>query len=218
MCFGQALYDEFYLPTGHCKLMKSWIEAFLNANALRWSLFLPLVFSCGAAFYLTASFEPSWSQMAVPACLCTAIMAFSRRRYTFVLFVSLLCVLLLLGGGVAKFKAHTLNSPVLLEQIEFVRVEGVLAAVEHGDNGNRLLIQPSTISGLARDRTPRFVRVTQKKKRRSVQADPSHAWRHYLHHHIRAFPEISTFDVRRFFDNWAALDMCWVTAPPWRLI
>ena len=144
--------------------MKSWIEAFLNANALRWSLFLPLAFACGAAFYLTASFEPSWSQMAVPACLCAAIMAFSRRRHTFVPFVSLLCVLFFLGGSVAKFKAHALDSPVLLEQIEFVRVEGVLAAVEHGDNGNRLLIQPSTISGLARDRTPRFVRVAQKKQ------------------------------------------------------
>ena len=142
--------------------MKSWIEAFLNANALRWSLFLPLAFASGAAFYLTASFEPSWSQMAIPICLCTAIAAYSRQRYAFVSFVSLLGVLFFLGSSVTKLKAHTLQSPVLLEQIEFVRVEGVLAAVEHGDNGNRLLIQPSTISGLARDRTPRFVRVTQK--------------------------------------------------------
>ncbi len=139
-----------------------WVR-FLDLHAFRWSLFLPIVLASGAAWYLTATNEPPhWAIIIASLAAVASFLHFRRRNRPSLAFVALLVAVFPIGALVAMSHALLAVAPRIEERTPPVRIEGVLARVEAGQNGNRLLLQVSAISDMPRTDTPRKIRVTQK--------------------------------------------------------
>lgn len=143
--------------------MRRVIQAFWEENALRWALFLPLAYALGAAYYMTSRDEPSWGVLLGSVVAGVVSMRLLHSRWSWIGAAGAVVLMLGAGGLAAKIRAIVVKAPVLIEETDISVVEGVLVGIEHGENGNRLVIRASAISNLSSADTPVYVRVTQKK-------------------------------------------------------
>lgn len=128
---------------------------------LRMPLFAPIGLAAGAAYYLTALTEPSWSVLAAAlaaALVLYAVALVAGRSLLAILFLSF--AMAPAGAAVAKARAHYVAAPVLSAQLGPVRVEGALVEIDSNDNNARLRLDVDAISDLPRTQTPKFVRFS----------------------------------------------------------
>ena len=137
------------------------VEALAQVD--RWTLWTPVAFGSGAATYIGLRREPDIAIcLAIAAVLVLGVAvarSWGRSR-------GLVIVLSLLAFGAAGFaagvvKARLVAAPVAPADRKPVTVEGwVVDVVSASGAKPRLLIAPTTISGLSPDETPKLVRVS----------------------------------------------------------
>ncbi|HEY8570854.1 ComEC/Rec2 family competence protein [Phenylobacterium sp.] len=141
----------------------TWLAAQVGRQADRWTLWTPVAFGLGAAFYFTLLREPqawvAWAGLAVTAVLVTAAARWSASRPVTVALVLAAC----LAGGfsMAKVRTEAVKAPIAPEESRPQRLQGwVVDVASPGEGGQRLLIAPARIGDWLPEATPIRVRVT----------------------------------------------------------
>lgn len=126
------------------------------------ALWAPVAFGLGAAAYLGLKAEPSRiaAAAAVAAGAGLAAAAFAARRRRAVAAVLLLLALGAFGFAAAKLHSDAIATPIAPSGLGVVRVEGwVVDIASPSDKGERLVIAPVRIDGLAPAATPGRIRI-----------------------------------------------------------
>ncbi len=127
----------------------------VRAQAARWTLWAPVAFGFGAAFYITARSEP-------PVWLVAAVLAaaFALQRLRRGVLLTLLAFAVA-GGAAGKLRTELVRTPIVPAADGPRTVEGWVVDVDSREAGKgRLLIAPVRIGGLAAEDTPKRIRVT----------------------------------------------------------
>jgi competence protein ComEC len=155
------------LITRHAK-MPSWAEFRagvadeVSSQFGRLPIWAPVGFGAGAATYLGLKCEPHLLQV---ACGCGGVIAITligaylaRRRA--VIALSAIIGLAAAGFLVAKLHSDRVAAPIAPTGLGAARIEGWVVDVETpSETGERLLIAPVRVEGLAPERTPTRVRI-----------------------------------------------------------
>src|SRR6185312_1393197 len=145
-------------PSGRALL--AWISAQLARQADRWALWTPVAFGCGCGLYFGLRREPAlWPLVAVAAALWLAALGLRRwGRAPFAAGVTLLLAFAASGVLAGKLQTIDLAGPIA-PPLAGVAVEGwVVDVASRGTSGPRLLIAPTSISGLPGALLPKRVR------------------------------------------------------------
>ena len=131
-------------------------------QATRWPLWAPVAFGGGAAAYFGLRTEPPlWLAAALALSAIAAALVVRQRRAS--PWVLIACALLAFAGsGFLAAKVRTLRAAApILPPMAAALVEGwVVDVASPSQTGQRLLIAPTSIAGVAPERTPNRVRVT----------------------------------------------------------
>ena len=143
--------------------LERFLKGGLDDQAMRWPLLLPLGLVTGAAFYMTAAFEPDWLLILAPLAVGVAGWVTLRPRGGGMLalgFALLACV----GAGALSGKIRTIlvAAPVLKEEMGPVRIEGIIAEIDASERSRRVRIDVRAIERLGPAATPDFVRFSFK--------------------------------------------------------
>lgn len=132
-------------------------------NLDRHFLWTPVAFGLGATVYLETRVEPAaWALAGLATLLGLAWWLGRRWNAAAIVVIGLsLAASGAAGTCVAKLRSDRVGAPVITGERVVRRVEGfVVDVVSPGAGGQRLVIAPVSISGLAWDQTPRRIRVT----------------------------------------------------------
>ncbi len=128
----------------------------------RLALWAPVAFGAGAASYLALKSEPPlWPAAAALALLSLValgvrIHAGSRAAVA----LSTLGALAAAGFFVAKLHSDRIAAPIAPDNLGMVAVQGFVVDIENpSERGERILIAPVSIAGLAAERTPPLIRI-----------------------------------------------------------
>ena len=129
------------------------------------ALWVPVLVGAGALIYLLLTREPpAWAGW-VAAGAGGVLMLLAGRLGPAPAAVGLL----LAGFALAVLRAETAGTPVLQVPIRIVEVTGrVIETIGHPDGRARLLIEVAAIEGIAREATPRRVRIAMRKADRRL--------------------------------------------------
>ncbi|MDP3856013.1 ComEC/Rec2 family competence protein [Phenylobacterium sp.] len=133
-----------------------------RAQTDRWTLWTPVAFGTGAAFYLALPAEPltlvALLALAAAALLIAAVQWSPRRTLTVLLVLTAFG----LGGFAAgKLRAQAVRAPITPAATGVITLEGfVVDVVSPGQGGPRVVIAPIRVSGLEPQATPIRARVT----------------------------------------------------------
>jgi len=133
----------------------------VNDQALRWPLLRPLALAFGAAFYMTAPFEPDWPVLLGVALPAGFVWLILRRRgggLLALMFSLVACAGL--GAIAGKARTASVAAPVLRQEIGPVRIEGVIAEIDASERSRRISIRTRAIEGLTPLETPKYVRFS----------------------------------------------------------
>jgi competence protein ComEC len=128
----------------------------------RLPLWSPVAFGLGAALYMGLKAEPSlWVAVSVAALACLAAAgARLGARHRGLFAISWLIALVACGFLCAKIHSDRVAAPIAPNGLGVVSVRGWVVDVETpSEHGERLLIAPTRISGLAPERTPTRIRL-----------------------------------------------------------
>jgi competence protein ComEC len=150
----------FTVPSlGQCL---SWLRAQFALQSHRAALWAPVAFGTGAAGYLGLKIEPPEWVALVTAAVGVALFVAARlhaRSRSAVIMAGLLA-LVAMGFMVAKVHSDRVASPIAADRGGIVFVEGwVIDVATPSERGERLLIAPTRISGLAPEDTPTRIRI-----------------------------------------------------------
>ena len=139
-----------------------WLRGEIAAQSDRAALWAPVAFGLGAATFLGLEAEPSvWFGLLVGAAGLVGFAAswvFSRHRG--VIACSGLLALIAVGFLVAKIHSDGVAAPIAPARGGVVTLEGWVVDIDTpSEKGERVLIAPVAISGLAPDATPTRVRI-----------------------------------------------------------
>jgi competence protein ComEC len=133
------------------------------AQSLRWRLWAPVAFGCGAAIYFALKSEPPLWPLALGAAVGAGAWLAARRLGAgrMVTLPLMLLACLALGLAVAKVRTERVTAPIAPALAEPTVVEGwVLDVDSPGDRGHRVVLAPVRIRGLAPEETPIRLRAT----------------------------------------------------------
>ncbi|HOY78986.1 MAG TPA: ComEC/Rec2 family competence protein [Hyphomonadaceae bacterium] len=117
----------------------------------------------GAAFYMSAPAEPSWELLLGATAPLVVAWAWVRRRGVGTLSLLLTMFMCVGIGPVAgKVRTELVAAPVLKEQIDPVRIEGVIAEIDASERSRRVRIDVRAIERLSPEQTPKYVRFSFK--------------------------------------------------------
>ena len=141
--------------------MLAWLQGQIAVQGVRWKLWTPVAFGCGASLYFALMREPqawlAWAMLAAAAVL----LASARRPSRPIAAALVLAACGLAGFAMAKIRVERVKAPVAADAAGPQRLLGwVVDVVSPGQGGQRLLIAPYRIGDLAPEATPIRVRVT----------------------------------------------------------
>lgn len=140
--------------------LASWVAENFAAERDRWANWLPVLLGLGIAIYFGLEREPaSWTRLlwVGPACLALGLRRGQGRAYLW----ALAATLVLIGFGVAQWRATAVAAPVLKRQIGPVTVFGTIENLDRRDDGSaRVVLADPDIRGLAAADTPWRIRIT----------------------------------------------------------
>lgn len=138
----------------------SWVAENFAAERDRWANWVPVLLGLGIAIYFGLEREPApWARLLwiAPACLALGLRRGQGRAYLW----ALAATLVLLGFGVAQWRATAVAAPVLKRQIGPVTVFGTVENLDRRDDGSaRVVLADPAIRGLAAEDTPGRIRIT----------------------------------------------------------
>lgn len=140
-----------------------WLRDEATAQLERWVLWAPVAFGAGAGTYFAQPREPGLP-LAFGLLALAIVSAVAAWRWAGGRALGVLVLLLafgLAGFSAAKIRAWRVAAPVLLEATGPRTLSAwVIDVASPGQGGQRLLLAPVRISGLAADATPVRIRVT----------------------------------------------------------
>jgi len=123
-----------------------------------WVLWLPVFLGLGIGVYFSLPFEPpTWIAWAAPAIAVLAI--FAVRKRTTLLLLTLALTASIVGFSVAIGRTVAVDAPQLERRIGPTLLGGTIDAVEARTKGIRVTLSNISLDRLARDRTPKKVRI-----------------------------------------------------------
>ncbi|WP_243626053.1 ComEC/Rec2 family competence protein [Phenylobacterium hankyongense] len=142
--------------------MRAWLVEQAGLQADRWTLWTPVAFGIGSAFYFALLREPqvwvAWGCGVAAVALLTGA-AWSHRRALTLGLVLAAC--LIAGFAMGKIRTERVKAPVAPAGAAPQRLEGwVVDVAAPGQGGQRLLIAPARIGDWPAEATPIRVRVT----------------------------------------------------------
>ncbi len=156
---GRSSPAEAHIRPG--RLSIGLIERTLTEQALRVPLLIPIGLAAGAAIYLTAGIEPSWTIVLLPTLLCAFLLVWAHRAgFQAVFWLTALALATTVGLLAAKTRTSLIAAPVLIAETGPSRIEGRLVEIDANDRNKRLRLRVAAIEGLAPDATPKFVRFS----------------------------------------------------------
>lgn len=162
---GEGASDDAALLTPSRGRLHSAGEAFaaaIAAQADRWFLWAPVAFGGGCATYVGARAEPAWILALTPAicCFAAAVAARGRIRMRALVIAIMLAAFFACGFAAGKIRNALVAGPVV-PPVGVVSVSGWVVDVDSpGATGQRIIVAPTSIGGLAPDALPRRIRVT----------------------------------------------------------
>jgi competence protein ComEC len=134
------------------------------AERQRWSLWVPVGLGVGIVAYFSLGMEPSlgiaWGLAAIGTVLCMLAVIGHRVPVAAILLASFVGFGLI-GFSLAKFRTELVRAPTIERELEGVRIEGKLLAIKSGSDGKaRLVVAPTRIQYLARDKLPAKVQLS----------------------------------------------------------
>jgi competence protein ComEC len=143
-------------------LFRAGVAAEFSAQFERLPLWAPVAFGIGAAIYLGLKSEPQlqttvyWCGGAVAVASTCAFLA----RWRPLIALATLIALAVSGFMIAKLHSDRVAAPITPSGMGAARVEGWVVDVETpSDTGERLLIAPVRVEGLAPEQTPTRIRI-----------------------------------------------------------
>jgi len=139
-----------------------WLTRQIADQGARWKLWTPVAFGGGAAVYFALPREPqawlAWASLALAGLL---LVLARRLGGALAAAAAVLTACGIAGFGAAKVRVERVKAPVAVETAAPQRLQGwVLDVAAPGQGGQRLLIAPYRIEGLAPQATPIRVRIT----------------------------------------------------------
>ncbi|WP_170294764.1 ComEC/Rec2 family competence protein [Roseospira navarrensis] len=140
--------------------LSRWLAETLEAERVRWPLWLPVAVGLGVALYFASPEEPPrWTGAAMAAGVLVLIAVARRAAWITALLLALGAATV--GFVAAQERAHTVAAPVLAERIGPIAVSGRVIEVEaRANGGHRVTLDRVALAGWSRDGTPARVRVT----------------------------------------------------------
>lgn len=126
-------------------------------------LWCGVFFALGIGIYFALPSEPNvW--FSIILAFMTGVLLFLGRQEYFSRLILSYVFFCALGFFVVTLKANIVAAPVLQDPIFDTKISGVVVKVEPRTDGQRLTLGQVTISSLALDKTPRYVRVNFDKR------------------------------------------------------
>jgi competence protein ComEC len=140
-----------------------WAQAVARVD--RWSLWTPVALGCGAAVYFVLPREPAawlaWTLLALAGALALLRARWSGRRAVAIGLA--LLAFAIAGFASAKLRTERVRAPVAPMGLPVTTIDAfVVDIASPGQGGQRLLLAPLRVQGLAPAETPIRVRVTLK--------------------------------------------------------
>lgn len=126
----------------------------------RFALWVPVLFGTGIGVYFALPGEPPLVMAAALVLIALAWRVVSRYGALGLLVSGAVCCIAL-GFFAAKLRTEMVAAPMLAQKMDFAAITGWAAKWEdRAGQKNRLTIRVHAIDGLAREATPRLVRIT----------------------------------------------------------
>jgi competence protein ComEC len=135
------------------------LEMVLDAERGRWFLWLPVFFGGGIALYLSLLTEPPLSLGLAAALAAFAALIFMPRSSGNLIACSA-ALMMALGFLAAKANALMVAAPSLERTLRFTTVDGWIDRLEPQEKRVRLVLRVIAIERLAKEVTPRLVKVS----------------------------------------------------------
>lgn len=121
-------------------------------------LWIPVFFAVGIGAYFLLPFEPPLALGLMFWLFSVCLHVFSKGFLRYLFFA---LVLICSGFMVSSLRTVTVDTPVLVKQIKFADVSGHVVLVEPMEEGggSRVVLSNLFIDGMARDETPRKIRL-----------------------------------------------------------
>lgn len=124
-------------------------------------LFLPVAFGLGILLFFQAEGRPGLWPPLIGAGLA-GLCAFACRQHFKTMIVMTGLAALFLGFAASVWRTEQVEAPVL-NRIIISPMQGFIEVLEEREEGARLLVRVQQIKGLAKDKTPKWVRITTKR-------------------------------------------------------
>jgi competence protein ComEC len=130
-----------------------------SRQAERAFLWAVVAFAAGIALFFTWKTDPAFWFPAAPCAVGALILVFAKA-IPGARFVGLLFIALGLGHGAAQLRTWAVATPMLERDTRRVEITGLVTAAERRAAGNRIVLKPESIPGIAPERTPRYLRIS----------------------------------------------------------
>ncbi len=145
--------------------LNNWFD---EKRAIQRSLWFPLAFVFGCAFYFSIPFEPGsvlWGALAILVGAGAVLVGrFTPLAGPLTAFFALMAVWMAIGASYASMRTHLVEARPLSRQMDKVILEGWIQKIEASSSRSRLTISVHAISGLSTNDLPASVRISQKGK------------------------------------------------------
>lgn len=136
-----------------------------DAQKEHFILWWPIFLGIGVAIYFSLKVEPSLVFVGLAMIISGAITVYLRIKKNWMFVPCLLIGLTLLGLSAGAWRSHSVSAPFIKKEMRFATVEGKVERVEERDKGaKRLLLTELVIEDLSKDKTPKIIQLTIRKK------------------------------------------------------
>ncbi len=134
------------------------LAAEFAAERERWALWIPVLFGLGIAAYFGLREEPpAWLAPAVFILAAGAALVFRRSQPVLLLAVAVVAAAA--GFAAADWRTERVRAPVLEKRYGPAWVRGQVVRVENLPRGPRVWLERVVLPGVAREKTPRRIRI-----------------------------------------------------------
>jgi competence protein ComEC len=130
------------------------------AERERWALWLPVAMGAGVGIYFALPAEPSRAAAIVAGLVALVLATFAlRSSHDGARAIASVLAALLIGFGVAKWRADSVAAPILMHRIGPVELDARVEWAQAHGKGTRVLLAPLSVGRMKYANMPRYVRI-----------------------------------------------------------